>query len=72
VSAMEYADYLRTRHWQALRARYRASGLPWRCARCGWTGKLDLHHRTYERLGRERLTDLEPLCRHCHDREHGK
>ena len=33
---------------------------------------LELHHKTYERLGRERIDDLELLCSSCHkeaDRE---
>ncbi len=43
------------------------------CAVCGgcWTLRNgDLHHRNYERLGRERFDDLMPLCRACHEHLH--
>lgn len=40
------------------------------CERCGATfgtaAALDVHHKTYERLGHERDTDLEVLCSSCH------
>lgn len=31
---------------------------------------LDVHHRTYERLGKERLSDVAAVCRFCHDLIH--
>jgi 5-methylcytosine-specific restriction endonuclease McrA len=31
---------------------------------------LHVHHRTYERLGEERIEDVEILCRGCHDKVH--
>lgn len=34
--------------------------------------KLDIHHLTYERFGREKLSDLAPLCRPCHEDVHYK
>jgi 5-methylcytosine-specific restriction endonuclease McrA len=37
-----------------------------KCERCPSTFELDLHHKTYERLGREQLSDLELLCKACH------
>ena len=43
------------------------------CAACGgrWTLRNgDLHHRSYDRLGRERFDDLMPLCRGCHEQLH--
>ena len=40
------------------------------CNRCGKYG-TDVHHKTYERVGgNELLTDLEVLCRLCHDAHH--
>jgi len=36
------------------------------CERCGETGLLHLHHKTYERLGHERASDVELLCPSCH------
>jgi hypothetical protein len=39
-----------------------------KCERCERTIDLALHHKTYERLGRELLSDLELLCSNCHKR----
>lgn len=41
------------------------------CEHCGytvWSRKLEVHHKTYERLGHERDEDLEVLCEDCHVR----
>ena len=41
-----------------------------KCEGCGETGcRIELHHDTYERLGRERPSDLRLLCRDCHRAE---
>lgn len=32
--------------------------------------RLDIHHRTYTRLGHERPADFLVLCRRCHKRQH--
>jgi hypothetical protein len=64
----EYRRYLRSAHWRDVKKRYRASKFPQSCF-CGET-RVDLHHRTYKRLGRERLSDLVPLCRKHHDEVH--
>lgn len=37
---------------------------------CGSKGNLQLHHRTYKRLGREHLSDLVPLCKIHHEQAH--
>ena len=42
----------------------RAAG---RCERCGKkTRRPEVHHLTYERLGREKDEDLQAVCRDCH------
>lgn len=69
-----YADYLRGNHWQA----FRAAWVPRRtrngravCEFClAGHLRLDLHHRTYKRLGRERLNDVVLICSDCHGRVH--
>lgn len=67
--AMPYAAYLRTEHWRAVsrRARERAGR---RCQLCNEGGSLEVHHRTYERLGCELDEDLTVLCGSCHGRFH--
>lgn len=64
-----YADYLDSPHWLGFRERYRSSGLPMRCKVCG-LNRIQLHHHTYERLGREELADVTPLCRDHHESVH--
>jgi hypothetical protein len=70
LSRLPYSEYLRTPHWQAIRTRVlqRADGI---CKRCHVMGRrLDVHHLTYDRLGREREWDLRVLCDACHAAEH--
>lgn len=64
-----YSEYIASPEWRQTRARYYASDLPQSCI-CGATKGLVLHHKTYERLGVERLTDLQPLCVQCHQMVH--
>lgn len=75
-----YSEYLASDHWKDLRLRFYRSGLVQRnqrgsviCQYCDFEGILHLHHRTYSRLGRERLNDLILLCpehhRVAHERE---
>lgn len=63
-------EYLQSDHWKAIRveALERAE---YRCQVCNNPHGLDVHHRTYERVGKERLADLTVLCRKCHDLFHG-
>lgn len=69
-----YAQYLASVHWKDLRARWLQSQQfrGWRCHTVGCDSKagLSLHHFTYERLGREELTDLVLVCRDCHSNIH--
>lgn len=76
-----YQEYLNSEHWRLLRDRFFKSkyfrskticgGIEGKCICCKVPGKsLELHHLTYRRLGRERIWDLIPLCRDCHQRTH--
>lgn len=40
------------------------------CNRCGTTARLQVHHKTYERMGTELMEDLEILCFGCHAEHH--
>jgi uncharacterized protein YjaZ len=62
----EYKNYINSPKWRAVRQRYFKSKLPQDCLICN-SPKVDLHHRTYKRLGFEYLVDLMPLCREHHD-----
>ena len=64
-----YLAYLNSPAWRA--TRNRALRLAdYRCQHCGNKRDLQVHHRTYERLGREWDQDLEVLCDSCHRGHH--
>lgn len=69
-----YRRYLKTQHWQQIRTEVlqRANG---RCERCGYEpwkpGALQVHHLSYDRVGRESLEDLVAICPRCHMKIHG-
>lgn len=67
----EYAAYLRTPHWAAMRAAALAYAER-RCQLCYSSEAVEVHHRTYERVGHERPADLTVLCAKCHERHHGR
>jgi Helicase HerA, central domain len=64
---LSYAEYLQTQHWQSKRKEALQHAV-YRCQICNAGGvQLDVHHRTYQRLGAELLSDLFVLCHECHD-----
>ena len=64
-----YQAYLNSADWRS--RRNRALKLAdWCCQRCASRRELEVHHNTYERLGREWDSDLDVLCFNCHRGEH--
>jgi 5-methylcytosine-specific restriction endonuclease McrA len=61
-----YNQYIKGPRWAAKReAWFNAFGKY--CRACGTAyGPIQLHHMTYDRLGRERMSDLVALCANCH------
>lgn len=70
LRALPYAKYLRSPEWR----RTRAAALLHAGHCCSLdvthTGDLEVHHRTYDRLGAELPADLVVLCGSCHDLHH--
>lgn len=66
-----YVEYLSSPHWRDFRRRYYAKmGKP-PCSVCfNAFVATELHHRNYNRLGRERFRDVVALCRSCHEKTH--
>ena len=70
-----HRTYLGSRQWKDTRERvvYRSN---LSCERCGavfGTARgLDVHHKTYERVGCEHDDDLEVLCATCHRQADGE
>jgi 5-methylcytosine-specific restriction endonuclease McrA len=66
---MTYEEYLQSPEWR-IRAEDAKHRGRWECALCASHENLEVHHRTYVRLGRELPSDLVVLCRRCHRRHH--
>lgn len=66
---MDYQEYLQSDRWKEIR---QWALIFWdrRCVICNSKQKIEVHHRTYERLGHELLTDCIPLCAECHELHH--
>ncbi|BCM89096.1 hypothetical protein IAD21_00940 [Abditibacteriota bacterium] len=66
----EHKRHLASTEWAQTRARKLAE-CP-HCERCKTSWSLQVHHRTYVNVPREEMSDLEVLCRLCHEEEHGR
>ena len=70
LRAMSYQRYLSTPEWR----RTRAAALQRAGGSCSLdithTDRLEVHHRVYDRLGAERVSDLVVLCHSCHQLHH--
>jgi len=64
-----YIDYLSSPRWIEFRSRIIAKRGPY-CEDCGVLGRVQLHHLTYTRLGREHDSDVKLLCGECHMATH--
>ena len=62
---MNYKAYLRTPAWRSLSTQAKERD-HYRCVLCGSPDNLEVHHKTYARIGNERLSDLVTLCQRCH------
>ena len=69
TAEMDYDEYMASDDWKRKR-RQVIERAQYRCERCGVSRRitpLDVHHKTYERFGCEFISDLEALCRNCHN-----
>jgi hypothetical protein len=64
-----YSEYLKSEHWQNFRVKI-LKEYPV-CQFCKYDKNLQIHHETYERLGREEPSDVLVLCGNCHCKRHG-
>lgn len=72
MNKQEYKNYLTSPSWKKTRRKaLERSG--YRCQVCNAANtQLDVHHRTYDRLGHEFDSDLTVLCNDCHSKFHDK
>jgi hypothetical protein len=71
LRTMPYAEYLHSPEWKG-RREHHLKVADHRCQLCYSAGSLQVHHRTYERRGSERFTDLIVLCDECHTAFHDR
>lgn len=64
-----YTEYTRSDHWRNFKAEYYKTRKK-KCGRCGKTKNIQLHHKTYARIGKELPEDVIPLCGRCHGMTH--
>jgi hypothetical protein len=76
----KYETYLLSQHWREFSIRAKVAKR-YCCEECHTTEEkarkkfrqgLNVHHKTYENLGREKLSDVEVLCYGCHMARHGQ
>ena len=66
---INYKRYLRSEEWRKKREQvFNAYGKI--CSVCGSVNNLHVHHKTYERIGKERISDLQVLCSFHHAEIH--
>ena len=65
-----YREYLKSKAWDKKRKdRENIDGKLCICGQDHFT-RFDTHHKTYERVGYENLSDLVRLCKECHKKYH--
>lgn len=69
VARRTYGRYINSRAWANRRKQY-FERYARQCAFCGKRTEIELHHHTYERMGRELDDDMVPLCRDHHQAVH--
>ena len=78
MNKAEYGQYLESEHWKQFSLRIKEQRR--KCQDCGipafdaWKRDsvgLNVHHLTYENVGKEKDADVELLCRQCHMKRHG-
>ena len=74
VTNMNYYQYIKSDLWKQKKAKFYASKYfkNGRFCMCCKTKNvpLEVHHKTYKRLFKERLSDLFAVCRTCHELIH--
>lgn len=68
-NGLSYEGYINSSSWERRRVAYFAKH-PKVCVACGSNKKIQLHHKTYDRMGAELDGDLAPLCEFCHSTLH--
>jgi hypothetical protein len=65
----EYKNYLQSDHWRSFRLHI-LDFWDYSCSLCMSKKNLEVHHRTYVRLWKEKYSDCVCLCKRCHKKHH--
>jgi len=65
----KYHEYLQSEKWDNIR-RQKLAEANYKCQLCNASSSLSVHHRTYENVFNEQLSDLIALCDKCHKKFH--
>ena len=71
MNKRSYSKYRKSRNWRGKR-RTIMKRAGYKCRKCKTRRATQVHHETYKRVGRERLSDLTAVCGCCHKRIHRK
>jgi 5-methylcytosine-specific restriction endonuclease McrA len=69
VERKRYQEYMQSDKWKHRRSKYFETHER-KCRACSSTARIQLHHKTYVRLEKERDQDLVALCWRCHNSLH--
>ena len=67
---MNYKEYINSEKWKARKALFLKFNKKDYCYICGSVENLNVHHKRYRNLGKEKDNDLMVLCEDCHHRVH--
>jgi hypothetical protein len=67
----KYDVYMQSPKWINLR-KAKIAQVGGRCQMCNAEENLRVHHNNYDRVFKERLSDLTVLCEECHEDHHAK
>ena len=67
----EYQNYLQSERWKHF-CSWVKEKRNYTCEHCGSSERLQVHHKTYVRLGQELLSDVLCVCRECHETIHNR
>jgi hypothetical protein len=66
---LSYYEYIVSPEWRT-RSIAVCTSRGSKCEVCGSKEKIQVHHRSYERMGQETEEDLEVVCKSCHELIH--
>lgn len=70
LSRSYYKTYIKSSYWKEVKSRLLKNKNNRKCKICNKHENLEVHHKSYRRLGFEKLLHLIVLCSECHKKLH--